>query len=314
MKKLAALTLAGALALSLAACGGGNSTNAATDSGSATNSATNEAADSFDFSSIKADPAVAALVPAAVKERGVLRNGASTDYPPLEMLMEDGQTPTGAEVDLAKAIALTMGLKDGVTTTETFSGLLPKIGSVYDVGASGFTVTDERVASFDMLAYKDMGTLYAVAAGNPKKFDPNDPCGKTIATQTGSYQETDLLPKLDKECTDAGKPAINVQKEDLITTVIPKVISGQYDALIADDPIVAYNVKQTAGQLEISGDIFDSAPLAVVVNNKDPELSKAVQAAMDSLMASGKMKELLAVYGADGGLYSQVKLNSSTQQ
>ncbi|MDY2941627.1 MAG: transporter substrate-binding domain-containing protein [Varibaculum sp.] len=300
MKKFIALALTGVFtAGALSACGA---------------TSTEPAAEGFDFSTIKADPAVEALVPQAVKDRGVLRNGASTDYPPLEMLKEDNQTPTGAEVDLAKAIALTMGLKDGTTTTETFNALLPKVGSTYDIGASGFTVTEDRVKSYDMLAYKDMGTLYGVAKSNQNKFDPTDVCGKTIGVQTGTYQETSLLPKLNKECTDAGKAAITVQKEDLLDNVIPKVISGQYDAFIADDPVVAYNVNKSNGQLEISGDIFDSTPLAIVVNNRDPQLSKAVKAAMDSLMKSGKMKEILALYGADGGMYSEVQLNSSTQE
>lgn len=265
----------------------------------------------FDFSTIKPDPKVEELVPADVKERGALRNGASTSYAPAEFLMEDGITPTGYEVDMVKAIALTMGLEDGTTTTEAFGALLPKIGTTYDLGASSFTVTEERVANYDMLAYMDMGSLFAVAKGNPQGFDPQDVCGKTIGVQTGTLQETQLLPEMSKQCEDSGKPPVDIQKEELLSNVFPKVISGQYHAMLADDPVTAYYVKQTRGQMEQVGEIFDSAPIGIAVDNKNPNLSAAIKAAMDSLLASGKLREIMENYGAGAGLYDTVELKTS---
>lgn len=314
MQKLVIIAAIAACALALTACGTpASDTGKPGDSKDSAGQSPTATTEEFDFSTIKPDPEVVKLVPKDVKERDVLRNGASTDYAPLEMLKEDGTTPTGAEVDLTKAIALTMGLKDGTTTTETFAALLPKVGSTYDIGASGFTVTAERIKTYDMLAFKNMGTLFAVKKGNPSGFNPDDPCGATVGVQTGSYQEEDVLPRLNKECLAAGKPEIKIQKEDLVNMVIPKVISGQYDAVIADDPVTAYNVKKAEGQLETVGKIFDTTPLAIVVNKKNQDLSKAVKAAMDSLMKSGKFKEIMAVYGADGDIYPEVKLNPDTK-
>lgn len=317
MRKLKILAALGVLALGLSGCsapsnnGGSASANGNKSADSTSNQANPK---EFDFSTIKADPEVEALVPEDVKARGMLRNGASTSYPPFEMLKEDGTTPTGAEVDMVKAIALTMGLKDGTTTTEKFDGLIAKVGSVYDIGASGFDVQAERVKSFDMLGYKDMGSLFAVAKGNPASFKPTDVCGTTIGVQTGTTQETKVLPELNKQCLLAGKPEIDVRREDVLDAVIPKVIGGQYDAVIADDPVIVYNVTNSNGQLEKAGEMFDAVELAVVVNNKNPKLSKAVQAAMNSLIKSGKMKEILAIYGAEEGLYPEVHLNTSVKQ
>lgn len=310
MQKIAITATIGALALALTACGS-SASNPTSNNAKAENNQSSPSED-FDFSTIKADPEVEKLVPSDIKDRDVLRNGASTDYPPLEMLKDDATTPTGAEVDLVKAIALTMGLKDGTTTTETFAALLPKVGATYDIGASGFTVTQERIKSFDMLAYKDMGTLFAVAKGNPTGFNPEDPCGATVGVQTGTYQETDVLPQLNDKCVSAGKPEIDIKKEDLVNMVVPKVISGQYDAIVADDPVTAYNVEKTSGQLEVSGKVFDTTPLAIVVNKKNPKLSKAVQAAMNSLLKSGTFKKIMAKYGADRNLYPEIKLNPAT--
>lgn len=308
MRRLTVAMLLAAASLGLAGCSTASTGNAGSDD--AANPQSNSTA-AFDFSTIKPDPKVEELVPADVKERGVLRNGASTSYAPAEFLMEDGTTPTGYEVDMVKAIALTMGLEDGTTTTEAFGALLPKIGTTYDLGASSFTVTEERVANYDMLAYMDMGSLFAVAKGNPQGFDPKDVCGKTIGVQTGTLQETELLPKMSKQCEASGKPPVVIQKEELLSNVFPKVISGQYQAMLADDPVTTYYVKQTRGQMEQVGEILDPSPIGIVVDNQNQELSAAIKAAMDSLLASGKLREIMDNYGAGAGLYDAVELKTS---
>ncbi|WP_279106648.1 transporter substrate-binding domain-containing protein [Mobiluncus curtisii] len=308
MRRLSVAMLLAAASLGLAGCSTASTGNAGGDDA---NIPQPSAAPTFDFSTIKPDPKVEAMVPAEVKERGVLRNGASTSYAPAEFLLDDGTTPTGYEVDMVKAIALTMGLDDGTTTTEAFGALLPKIGTTYDLGASSFTVTPERVANYDMLAYMDMGSLFAVAKGNPQGFDPKDICGKTVGVQTGTLQETELLPKLSKQCEASGKPPVDIQKEELLSNVFPKVISGQYQAMLADDPVTSYYVKQTRGQMEQIGQILDPSPIGIVVDNKNQQLSAAIKAAMDSLLASGKMREIMDNYGAGAGLYDAVELKTS---
>ena len=40
-----------------------------------------------------------------------------------------------------------------------------------------------------MVSYLNVGSAWGVAAGNPKNFDPLNPCGATIAVQTGTAQE-----------------------------------------------------------------------------------------------------------------------------
>lgn len=305
MRRIVIPAILSALALSLTACAGTGSDSADTKVKPVDEGTT------FDFSTIKTDPAVAALVPADIKKRNVLRNGASTDYAPAEFLLTDGTTPTGYEVDMVKAIALTMGLKDGTTTTEAFSGLLPKIGSSYDVGASSFTETPERIKNYDMITYMDMGSLFATGKNNPNKFNPKDVCGTTVGVQTGTYQESELLPKMSKQCQADGKKPVDIKRETNLSDLFPKVVSGQYDAMLADNPVTLYYVKQSNNQMQTAGDVFDSAPVGIVVNNKNQALSKAVKAAMDSLLKSGKLKEIMSYYGADSGLYSEVKIESS---
>ena len=108
-RKLAALAAISLASFGLAACTSGSDDIAGQN--------TDPGEKGFDVSSIKADPEIQKLVPQNIKDAGVLKNGASTDYAPAEFKKEDGQTPTGYDVDMVKAIAKVMGLKEGTTPT-----------------------------------------------------------------------------------------------------------------------------------------------------------------------------------------------------
>lgn len=300
MRKLpAVLMIAATAALALSAC----SDPQASESAQAANDIT-----PFDVSQIEAVDSVAAMVPDAIKERGVLRNGASTDYAPGEYLAADGQTPVGYDVDLINAIAKVMGLEKGTTETAGFDTILPKLGSKFDVGASSFTITAERMEAVNMISYVEVGSSYAVAAGNPSGFDPNNPCGSTIGVQTGTYQH-DYALGLSESCVAEGKDEIKVMPLDLQSDVSVKVIGGQYDATLADSTVIGYTIELSGGQLEQVGEDIESAPQGIATAKDDVQLAQAIQAALQYLMDEGYLEKILAPYGADGAALKVAELN-----
>lgn len=301
---IAIMSLAG---LSLAACG---SSNSAEPSGAAPSSAAtaDPGETGFDVSGIQADPAVASLVPEDIKAKGVLENGASTDYAPGEYRKADGQTPTGYDVDMVKAIAKVMGLKEGKTTHSDFDSLIPQIGKKFDIGASSFTITPDRLKQVNMVAYAKVGFSYGVKKGNPKGFDPANICGKTIGVQTGTAQH-EYIEEQSKKCESEGKPAIDIKPHDLQTEVTTKVVGGQYDATLADSPVVGYAVKLTNGELEVAGQAFDTAKHGIAIAKDNEALTKAVEAALDKLMKDGTLKKIFEVYGSQDILLDKPELN-----
>ena len=306
----ALLALTAAMALALTACsdpGADTGSSAGSDQSAAASGATGDVA-AFDVSQIPVNEEIAAMVPDEVKERGVLRNGASTDYAPAEYRASDGQTPVGYEIDLNKALARVMGLDEGTTTHAVFETIIPALGTKFDVGMSSFTVTPEREEQVNMVAYLEVGSSYAVAAGNPKDFDPADPCGATIGVQTGTYQQ-DLATQMSQDCEAAGKEAIKVMPLDLQTEVSTKVIGGQYDATLADSPVIGYAVKLANGQLEQIGDVIESEPQGIAIAKADAKLSDAVLAAIKHLQSEGYLEKVLAPYGAEGFLIDNIELN-----
>ncbi|MDO4258775.1 MAG: ABC transporter substrate-binding protein [Actinomycetaceae bacterium] len=262
----------------------------------------------FDTSSIETVPEIAAMVPASVKERGILRNGASTEYAPGEFRASDGQTPVGYDIDIVNALAKVMGLEKGQTSHAEFPTILPALGTKFDVGASSFTITNERLAQVHMISYVQVGSSFAVAKGNPGKFNPNDLCGSTIGVQTGTYQQ-DYAAAESEKCVKAGKAKIEIMPHDLQTDIATKVIGRQYDATFADSTVVGFAVEKSQGQMEQVGEVIESAPQGITVSKEDEQLAKAVQAAMQHLMDKGILTDILDNYGAEQAGLSRAELD-----
>ena len=304
-KAHALIALAAAAALPLAACADPTST-----SGSDT-SATTAATTSYDVSKIPTVDEIAALVPDEVKARGTLRNGASADYAPAEFLGDDSQTPQGYDVDINKALAKVMGLSEGTTSHAEFPTIIPALGTKFDVGISSFTITSEREEQANLISYVQVGSAYGVAAGNPKNFDPTNPCGKTIGVQTGTAQE-DYATELSDKCIADGKDKITIMPHDLQTDITTKVIGGQYDATFADSTVIGYTANLSSGKIEQVGDVIESAPQGVALSKNDEQLTQAVQKAMQYLMDNGYLKDILSTYGAQDAALTTAELNPAT--
>lgn len=280
LRALAATAFAGVLALT--AC----SAQDGADSGSDR---------SFDVSTVAKVDDIAALVPQEVRDSGKLVIGASIDYAPAEFRADDLQTAIGYDVDLGKALGRVLDLETEVSAAE-FASILPGIGTKYDVGISSFTITDERTANYTMISYISVGSSYAVKSGNEASFDPDDVCGRTIAVQTGTYQEEELTA-FSTECTDAGKDAVDILKFGSQSDVTTNVAGGKAEAMYADSTVSEYAVALTEGQLEVVGGVRDAAPQGIVLPPNDPELTDAIQQAMQHLMDDGTWADILAGWG-----------------
>lgn len=289
-------------ALALAGCSSSGSA-----SGSSSTKAAASGAASFDPTSIAKDEAIAALLPAKITSAGTLVVGSDTTYAPAEYIAEDGTTPVGYDVDLAKALGAVLGVKVDVQTA-TFASIIPAIGSKYDIGVSSFTINPDREKQVNMISYFSAGEAYAVQAGNPNKVDAKDICGLTVGVQTGTVEDEEL-DAASAKCVSDGKKAISPLKYDHQSDVTTALVGGKVDLMYADSPIIAYAIAQTSGQLEQLGDVFATAPQGVVVSKDDAALTSAVQRALQKLMDDGDYAKILTAWGNESGAVTKAELN-----
>lgn len=283
--RMAALMAAGAMALT--ACGG--------DSGSSSSSP----APSGSAPAVTADDALAAKVPAAVKDSGTLLFGTDASYAPSEFLAEDGKTITGFDVDLGNAIAAKLGLQ-GKWENASFDSLIVGVeNGKFNASMSSFTVNPEREKQVNMITYFNAGTAWAVQTGNPSGISADDACGKTVAVQKATVQVDDIEAR-NADCKSAGKPEISIQQYGLQSEATTAVVSGKADAMLADSPVVAYAIQQS-GKLEQLGDVYDAAPYGIVVPKDETDFASAIQGAVDALIQDGTYGAILDQWGCPTG-------------
>lgn len=268
--------------------------------------AESDAVPEVDLADITEVPEIAALVPAEIRERGELINGAALNYAPGEFVGSTGEA-IGYDIDILAAIGAVLGLSTR-TEAAVFAQIIPAVGSTYDVGISSFTVNEERLEAVSMVSYFQAGISYAVKAGNPYDVHPDDLCGKRVALQVGTYQE-ELSIERSQECRDAGEGAYDLLAYASNSDAATNVAGGKGDILMADSPVTAYAIARSRGTLEGIGEIEESALNGIVVAKDQPELAEAIRAAVQHLIDSGHMERILAAWGNEAGMIPTAEVN-----
>jgi polar amino acid transport system substrate-binding protein len=247
------------------------------------------------------DEALAAKVPDAIKSDGKLLIGTDPTYAPNEFLETDGKTVTGFDVELFNAVATRLGLETEWQPAK-FADIIPGVQSgKYEAGVSSFTINPERKQQVNMVSYFNAGTQWGTKKGNPTGIRPDNACGKKVAVQTSTVQDTDdLSSKRLDACKSQHKPAITIDRLQDQSQATAAVVSGKDDAMLADSPVVAYAVKQT-GQLELLGDIYDSAPYGYVIEKDQTEFAQEIADAVNALITDGTYKTILEKWGVQAG-------------
>ena len=292
-----ALALGAAAALSLSACG----SDSLSDAGSGSSSSS--------VASATAQSGLAGKLPAKVQTAKKIVVGTDASYAPSEFLAADGKTVQGFDVDLFKAVGQKFGV-DVQFVSSNFDSIITGVGTgKYDVGVSSFTINAERKKQANMVSYYQAGTQWATQKGNPKKVDPANACGLTIAVQTATVQAEEDLPKRQADCKKAGKPGIKVQSYTGQDEATAAVGSKKADAMLADSPVAAYAVKQTKGTLELLGDVYDSAPYGYVLPKNETEFAAAVVEALKALKTDGTYEKVLKNWGVESGAIDSFAVN-----
>ncbi|GAC50629.1 putative amino acid ABC transporter substrate-binding protein [Gordonia aichiensis NBRC 108223] len=250
---------------------------------------------------------IAALVPEPIRNSGTLVVGVNVPYSPNEFKDPSGNI-VGYDVDLMKAVAGVLGLKADLKEAD-FDKIIPAIQQgTYNVGMSSFTDSKEREKQVDFVTYYNAGVQWAQQKGG--NIDPNNACGKRVAVQSTTVEDTDEVPAKSKACTDAGKPAIEKVKFDSQDEATNALVLGKVDAMSADSPVTAYAIKRSDGKLEAAGGVFDSQPYGYPVQ-KGSSLTQALQQAVQHLIDNGQYKQIAENWGVEAGAIQKSVINGA---
>lgn len=258
---------------------------------------------------ITIDTAAVELLPADVRDAGVLRLGSDLTVPPNEYKASDG-TPSGWGVQLAEAVAARLGLEPQWEVLG-FDSILPRIeeGDV-DMGDASFTDTLERQKTVDFVNYYVAGSQWAAAIGT--EVDPDDACGLTVAVAQGTIQHTEELPARSDQCVSDGKEPISILVLDDQPDIVDAVVQGRAEAFSADSPMTGDAVLKRKDEIHPVGDLFATAPYGFATK-KGSDVTSAVQAALQSLIDDGTYLEILTAAGVEAGAVDEATVNAGTE-
>ena len=272
MKRLVSAFLAGAMALSLAACGGAASTSTVASSAASGSAAASEtAASDLDY----------------IKEKGKLVIGY-TVYEPMNYTDADGNF-TGFDTELATAVCEKLGVEPEFVEINWDTKVVELDAKSIDCIWNGMTLTDDIMANTattkayaknaQVVVVKD-GTDYASTA---------DLVGKTVVAEAGSAGEAAI--EGDENLAQADYVSKSVQTDCLM-----EVAAGTADAAVLD--LTLANAMIGEGTDYASLKIVDelNAEEYGVAFRKGSDTAAAVDAVFDELKADGTMQALADKY------------------
>jgi polar amino acid transport system substrate-binding protein len=293
MRWASAFALAGILALGLTACGGSG--------GGATTGANCP------------DTSKLHLV-----QSGTLTIASDTTYKPAEFVdPNDPSKFAGYDIELGNEIAKRMCLTPHIVTATFGPELLtaiagPALGQQrYDMSISSWTINDTRLKQVDMIPYFQAGESILVPKGNPKSIKAiKDMCGKIVAVQTDTVEESELKDANGEGDGSSGQEAvcktnkIRIQSNSDQNIVVQTVVNGQADASYQDEPVTGYYVSQNSSKAEIGGVAVAPAPQGMVVRKDNPDFETAVRTALKAMVADGTYLNILKKWGVETGQYT----------
>jgi serine/threonine protein kinase len=252
-------------------------------------------------------PAIAATVPAQIRESGRLVIGVNVPYAPNEFKNSGGDL-IGFDVDLMKAVTRVLGLVPDFRETG-FEGILPSVqNGSFNVGMASMTDTADREKQADFVTYLQAGTLWAQRTGS--SVDPTAACGLKVAVKYGTIQDTSEIPAKSDTCVAAGlSPLQKVQRteQDAVTAAL---VAGDADAMTADSPVTGFAIKLSGGALQPAGEVFDPAPYGWPVA-KGSALAESLRQALEQVIATGEYRTIVTKWGVDKGMVQHPVINGA---
>ena len=273
MKRLVSAFLAGAMALSLAACGGAASTSTVASSASASGSAaaSETAASDLDY----------------IKEKGKMVIGY-TVYEPMNYTDADGNF-TGFDTELATAVCEKLGIEPEFVEINWDTKVVELDAKSIDCIWNGMTLTDDIMANAATTkAYAKNAQVVVVRDGTDYSSTA-DLVGKTVVAEAGSAGEAAI--EGDENLAQADYVSKSVQTDCLM-----EVAAGTADAAVLD--LTLANAMIGEGTDYASLKIVDelNAEEYGVAFRKGSDAAAAVDAAFDELKADGTMQALADKY------------------
>jgi polar amino acid transport system substrate-binding protein len=234
-------------------------------------------------------------------KKGILSVGMEIGYPPMEYLADDGKTPIGFDVDMAKAIAEKLGLKVEFIDT-AWDGIFEGVNTnKFDCIMSSVTITPARQNVHNFSKPYIQNTLAIVMPKNSRFVvrDPQDLSGLGVAYQeetTSDYYMEDLAQKGLK---------FTPYEYDKVMYCFNEMQLGRVDAIMTD-LLVAFEYIGRSDVFEIVWQGGEEE-FGICMRKGNDALTTQINKALDELFTDGTMLRISKQTFNDMDLVSAVR-------
>jgi len=212
-------------------------------------------------------------------------------WPPFEWKDEEGNY-VGFDLDVMREIAKLKGYEIEIEDIAFDSIIAGVVAGNYDIGASGFTITDKREEVIDfsqaywksdqaVLVRKDSGLNIITALSN----------GRAVGAQRGTTGADWIQSNLIDQGID-----IELKLYETYPLAVLDLINGNLDAVVQDEPASQVSVAKEKA-IGIAGVIVTGEEFGFLVQQGDPYgLLVKINEAMKELQSSGEWDKLVTKY------------------
>lgn len=272
MKKLMAAAMAGALCLSMAACGSKTETPDVTDDAAQTEQTDLE----------------------YIKSKGTLVVGV-TDFEPMDYKDADGNW-IGFDADLAKAFGESLGVDVEFVEIDWDNKILELNAKTIDCVWNGMTLTDEVTSSMECSnPYCNNAQVVIVPKDKADDYATVEACADlTFAAEAGSAGEAEL-----------NALGYNVTPVKSQADALMEVAAGTSDAAVIDSLMAAAMVGADTGYSNLTYTVGLNSEEYGVGFRKGSDLAAALNDFFAKGYADGSVAELAETYGVQASLIEQ---------
>lgn len=282
MKKMISAVMAGAMAVSMTACGGAASSAPIASSASAASSAVSSAAASSEAAGSDME---------YVKNKGKLVVGI-TDFEPMDYKSDSGEW-IGFDADLAKAFAQSLGVEADFVEIDWDNKLLELNGKSIDCVWNGMTLTDEVTSSMECSnAYCNNAQVVVLPVDTAEKYQTVESLSDlSFAVESGSAGEA-----------AAKELGLNYTPVSNQASALMEVAAGTSGAAIIDSLMAGAMVGEGTSYDKLTYTLPLSDEKYGVGFRKGSDLAAALNDFFAASKEDGSMQTLAETYGVQAAL------------
>ncbi|MDR2095850.1 MAG: transporter substrate-binding domain-containing protein [Treponema sp.] len=221
-------------------------------------------------------------------EKGILTIGMEIGYPPMEYLAEDGKTPIGFDVDMAKALGAKLGLEVKFIDT-AWDGIFAGVDTgKYDCIISSVTITPERLAAhnFTKPYIGNAQSIVVLKNSSIKVGSPEDLEGLGVAYQAETTSDTYMAQFAEKGLQ------FTPYEYDKVMNCFDELKLNRVDAIICDSLVSVDYIAPPDSPFEIVWQGPATETFGICLKKGNDALTQALDKALDELFADGTMLKI----------------------